>query len=217
MTDLATSFNSYWGNALLGIYVEWKISEYAATPDVDTTLSAKFTLNMYAVGDQLDASTLTDGETMNFYMLIQNPLTVFDFNASAVDGEVNPTVHNTWVPFDGMKAEFQTDVGADGATYELAKTLLITDWDLTANGAGAQATANTLQDIYCTEAITDGIYDTTNCELDTVDIAPKTGNANSMLGRNDWTNAESPDLKANYCVELWTVNTYVDATTQAYH
>jgi len=43
-----------------------------------------------------------------------------------------------------MKAEFQTDVGADGATYELAKTLLITDWDLTANGAGAQATANTL-------------------------------------------------------------------------
>ena len=83
---MVTSFNSYWGNALLGIYVKWEntvITNNVITAGAGTTivspvtpattkLEATFTLNLYALGTaaQADITTVNAADTMTFYMLI---------------------------------------------------------------------------------------------------------------------------------------------------
>lgn len=79
---MVTSFNSYWGNALLGIYVKWDHTTAAnnaitagtgSTLDPATTkLEATFELNLYALGTaaQADITSSTANDKMTFYMLI---------------------------------------------------------------------------------------------------------------------------------------------------
>lgn len=110
-----SSFTTYWGNALMGIYVQWENSA-ATSGTYDYTaadLKATFTLNLYAAGVVTEASAAnyltTEDASIYFYMLMLNPLDYFDNQADSL------VVYNDWVGFDGVKAQFSTTVAGTGA------------------------------------------------------------------------------------------------------
>ena len=54
-----SSFTTYWGNALMGIYVQWENSAVAPYTYTTADLKATFTLNLYAAGVVTEASDAT--------------------------------------------------------------------------------------------------------------------------------------------------------------
>ena len=74
---MATSFTSYWGNALMGIQVKWDNVASATSNAVDATtkFDATIDLKLYAAGTTPQAGTgfLEDSNQIKFWLLILNP------------------------------------------------------------------------------------------------------------------------------------------------
>lgn len=115
--SLATSFTSYWGNALMGIYVKWENSatSSAGTVAAGTKLKATFTLNFYAAGTTTLYGTnyLADTNPWYFYLNILNPQDQFVADVANV-------AENTKVGFDGLLVNFATAKSAGGTGADAA-------------------------------------------------------------------------------------------------
>ena len=117
-----TSFTSYWGNALMGIFVKWERNDTAATVSATTKLTATFDLKLYAAGTtpQTGSGLFETTNTMKFWLLILNPLDLYDYASNT------NIVSNDMVGFDGVIANFRALVaGGDGSTDANKKTLEI--------------------------------------------------------------------------------------------
>ena len=150
-----SSFTTYWGNALMGIYVQWENSAATSgTYDYATAeLKATFTLNLYAAGVVTEASDATTGNYLRtedasiyFYMLMLNPIDYFDNAATST------LVHNDWVGFDGLKAQFSTTVAGTGADTA-------NKWTIATKAGATQASpaaASLFTDIWCANDLSEG-------------------------------------------------------------
>ena len=183
---LAQSFTTYWGNALMGIHVQWGNDASATSSAVtsSTKLTAIFDLKLYAAGTTTQTGTgnFENDNTMFFYLLILNPNDIFD---QAADGATN-IIDNDMVGFDGVKASFECDMGtADGTTSANTITLSI-------DGSG-DAHASILEDMWCQNTLSEGQYDATKCFADTDTTIKIAGGVTT-----DWSVTSGVDA-VDYC------------------
>ena len=175
---MATSFTSYWGNALLGIYIEWGNTAVSnGTIDGTTSLTCTFNLNLYAAGavSQTGSTYFADTNIMQFYLLILNPLDQFD----ALADSSNMTISNTMLGFDGVLVELEAKTSGDGNTSATPMTLEMKAYDQS-NTADYN---NILKDINCENTLSLGQYDDTKCWLDSDTNSGKLTNSD---GDDDW-------------------------------
>lgn len=200
---MATSFTSYWGNALLGIYIEWgNTAASNGTIDGTTALTCTFNLNLYAAGavSQTGSTYFADTNLMQFYLLILNPLDQFDALADS-SGE---TISNTMLGFDGVLVELEAKTSGDGNTDSTPMTLALKAYDQ----SSTIDYNNILKDINCENTLSLGQYDDTKCWLDT-----DTGSGKVTGGSDaDWE-LVTKDNAVDYCIENWTIAVATDATT----
>ena len=204
-----SSFTTYWGNALMGIYVQWENSAVAPYTYTTADLKATFTLNLYAAGVVTEASDATTGNYLRtedasiyFYMLMLNPIDYFD---NAADTTL---VHNDWVGFDGVKAQFSTTVAGTGVDTANKWTIATT----AGATAASPAAASLFTDIWCANDLSEGQYDAAKCLSDN-DLTGLT-NAKSTAfatAEQSWTNAEPLDA-TDYCIEKWAITTATSAS-----
>ena len=117
------------------------------------------------------------GQTVTFYMLIQNPLDEFEFNAMTTQNKP----HNDLIAYDGLvfvpTVTFTANAGTLDTTLSLGGT-------------------NLVKDIKCTAATQKGKYDATNCKADDDATYGKT---------NNYTQLELSTAAAGYCTEVWKI------------
>ena len=196
-----TAFTTYWGNALLGMYVTWNHDAGGATtPSATAELKATFDINLYAAGVVSQAGSgayFQSNDAVTFYLNILNPIDKFDKDAST------SIVDNELVGFDGLFMTLFATVAGDGTTSG-------TPWSLEIRAASDTAT-NVMVDIFCDSTLTEGQYDSSKCKDDREDFGDKVG----LNGLNDWTN-DSAD-GTDYCKEKWTIATKTDASTTTFY
>ena len=100
MSSNLTTFTSYWGNALQGIWIKWTPSSFttAGAVDASTTMAMDFDIRMYSTGYQgvetsnsLNKATVAYWKTIDysnsaheltrFWMLFENPLDEVEYAA----------------------------------------------------------------------------------------------------------------------------------------
>lgn len=94
-TGFATSFDSFWGNSLQGIFINWQNTAVAdGTIDGTTTLSLTCSLYMYGALQALDTQNadVTDGSAATFYVLFKNPYDKNDYDAALAE-DTPRTIH----------------------------------------------------------------------------------------------------------------------------
>ena len=203
--SLASSFTSYWGNALMGIYVTWENSATSSAGPVTagtTKLKATFDLNFYAAGTTTLYGTtyLADTNPWYFYLNILNPQDQFVADVANV-------AENTKLGFDGLLVNFTVEKTAGGDGIAPASQ----------NVVEFRGTNPTMNDMWCQNTISEGQYDVAKCFPD-IDSTNDTG-APKSAGVQDWTNlteATNALTTQNYCTEFWAVAWVTDAATPAY-
>lgn len=76
-----SSFQTFWGNALLGIYATWTHQATdTTTPTAEDKLAVTFDINLYAAGVITEAggTYLATADAVKIYLLILNPVDRFD-------------------------------------------------------------------------------------------------------------------------------------------
>ena len=134
-------FTSYWGNAIQGMYIKWEPEGYTAPQGTITAATTKmnmtFDIRMYATAfngiesDNGDAAnygvTALSGQTATFYMLIRNPLDLFEFNAMTTQNKP----HNDLIAYDGLvfvpTITFTANAGTLDTSLKLGGSNLVKD------------------------------------------------------------------------------------------
>ena len=190
----ATSFTTFFGNAVQGHYVTWGNTAVAnAVIDGTTTLTFSVDARMYANSIGFDTGTLINS-TITFYMLLLNPEDEYDFQVGLAEASPRMVHYNKFLPYDGYLASFTyTETAGTPNTFVLSDS------------------SPRFQDVYCGSSLTAGAYLDSTCFADNTDnsihnddagtAVPHTGVANGAA--TDWV---STNTGAEYCTEKWIVN-----------
>ena len=177
------SFESFFGNALQGIYITWgceqvNSSSYAVAADTELTMDIE--LRMYGVGYLgLDSTATLQPANVAFYILWQNPVDIYSYNPTSFS-----PVYDAWVPYDGVLG---TLTAAYTTVADGADTVTL-----------ASSAADAVVDIICGNNIEAGKYDSTNCADDTA-FAGKTN------GKKDDVSILDAPASGDHCEEKWVI------------